>query len=80
MSDRKLIFFTTSDPSEDPGAFFRVYHFANVAGNSGLEAEVRLAGNAVDVVDPNTLPATSEGDDVRAKVAAGPDGPFEVTL
>lgn len=80
MSRRKLIFFTSADPRTDPGAFFRVYHFANVAGKAGLEAEVRLAGAAVDVVDPSTLPDGEQGDNARTKVGAGTDGPFEVSL
>lgn len=80
MSRRKLIFFTTADPSIDPAALFRAYHFANVAGSNGLDAEVRLAGEAVTVIDPGRLPDTDMGDDVRAKVAAGPDGPFAVSL
>ncbi len=78
---RKLIFFTTADPSEDTGALFRAYHFANVAARSGLEAEVRLAGGAVVIADVSTLPDTEQGQDVRAKVeAAAADGPFLVSL
>ena len=80
MARRKLIFFTTADPAADPGALFRVYHFANVAGSNGLEAEVRLAGDAVSVIDTERLPDTALGRDVRAKVAASADGPFLVSL
>lgn len=80
MGRRKLIFFTTADPTNDPGALFRAYHFANVAGTSGLEAEVRLAGDAVTVTDIDRLPDDELGQDVRAKVAEGADGPFLVSL
>jgi hypothetical protein len=80
MSRRKLIFFTSADPRTDPAAFSRVYHFANVAGKAGLEAEVRLAGPAVDVVDQSTLPEGEQGNEVRAKVTEGADGPFLVSL
>lgn len=80
MIRRKLIFFTSADPRTDPGAFFRVYHFANVAGSNGLEAEVRLAGNAVDVTNLDNLPAGDQGDGIRSKVAEGADGPFLVSL
>lgn len=73
---RKLIFFTTADPRVDPGAFFRAYHFATVATGSGLEAEVRLAGNAVDVANPEVL-----ADDLaRDLVRSGADGAFLVSL
>ena len=58
MARRKLIFFTTSDPAADPSGLFRAYHFAGVAASAGLEAEVRLAGEAVTVTDPAVLPDT----------------------
>lgn len=80
MTRRKLIFFTTAHPAKDPGAIFRAYHFANVAGSNGLEAEVRLAGDAVSVTDLDLLPDDDLGQDVRAKVAGGADGPFLVSL
>jgi alkyl hydroperoxide reductase subunit AhpF len=77
---RKLVFFCSADPREDTGAFFRAYHFANVAANSGLEAEVRLAGSAVDVTDLDTLPNTEAGDLIRQKIGESMDAPFEVSL
>ncbi len=80
VSVRKLVFFCSADPREDTGAFFRAYHFANVAANSGLDAEVRLAGSAVDVTDLGTLPATEAGDLVRQKIRESIDAPFEVSL
>lgn len=80
MTRRKLIFFTTADPATDPGALFRAYHFATVAGDSGLEAEVRLAGSAVDVVDTSKLPDDERGRDVARRVQEGADGPFLVSL
>jgi len=48
LLDRKLIFFTTANPRSDPGAFFRVYHFANVACDArGVSAEdaARIGGS-----------------------------------
>lgn len=80
MSRRKLIFFTTADPAQDPGAFFRVYHFANVAATAGLEAEVRLAGHAVSIANEDSLPIDEHGDDIRTKIKAAVDGPFLVSL
>ena len=80
MTRRKLIFFTSADPRVDPGAFFRAYHFANVAGTNGIEAEVRLAGNAVDVTNLDNLPDTEEGDEIRTRIREGIDGPFLVSL
>ena len=80
MTRRKLIFFTTADPRTDIDAVFRAYHFANVASSAGLEAEVRLAGEAVSVADPDVIPDTEMGRDVRQRVAAGSDAPFEVSF
>lgn len=80
MSQRKLIFFTSADPHTNTGAFFRAYHFANVASKQGIEAEVRLAGSAVDLADLDSLPNTEAGDDVRKKIRESIDAPFDVTL
>jgi len=77
---RKLIFYCSADPREDTGAFFRAYHFANVAAKSGLEAEVRLAGSAVDVTDLDTLPQTEAGDLIRTKIGESFDAKFDVSL
>ena len=77
---RKLVFFTTADPRTQVEAVFRAYHFATVAASAGLEAEVRLAGEAVSVADPDVLPDTDLGRDVRQRVAAGTDAPFAVSF
>ena len=80
MTRRKLIFFTSADPTLDPASVSRAYHFANVAGKAGLEAEVRLAGDAVKATRLDLLPDTELGADVRAQIEAGVDGPFLVSL
>ncbi len=80
MTRRKLIFFTTADPRTDTDALFRAYHFATVASSAGLEAEVRLAGEAVSVADLDVIPDTEMGRDVRQRVAAGSDAPFAVSF
>lgn len=77
---RKLVFFCSADPRDETGAFFRAYHFANVAAKSGLDAEVRLAGPAVDITDLDNLPVSEAGDEIREKVRQSIDGPFEVSL
>ena len=68
MTRRKLVFFTTADPRTDIDALFRAYHFAAVAASAGLEAEVRLAGEAVSVADLDVIPDTDMGRDVRQRV------------
>jgi len=77
---RKLIFFTTADPRNDCGALFRAYHFAMAAATAGLEAEVRLAGDAVAVADLEVIPDTEMGRDVRQKVASGREASFAVSF
>ena len=78
MPRRKLIFFASSDPRENPGPAWSAYHFANVAGKAGLEAEVRLAGDAVKVALPDGVAQSSKGIELRDKARAG--GPFLVSL
>lgn len=80
MTRRRLIFFCNADPRENTKAFFQTYHFANVAAKSGLEAEVRLAGPAVDVTDLTTLPDDEAGDQIREKIRESIDAPFDVSL
>lgn len=80
MTQRKLIFFTSADPYTDTGSFFRAYHFANVASSQGIDAEVRLAGSAVDVTNLDSLPNNTSGDEVRKKIRESVDAPFEVSL
>lgn len=77
---RKLIFFTTADPRTNIDALFRVYHFASVASSVGLEAEVRLAGEAVLVAHLDVLPDTEMGREVRQKAIAGSDASFSVSF
>ena len=80
MTRRRLIFFTTADPRTSIDALFRAYHFASAASAAGLEAEVRLAGEAVSVVDLDVVPDTELGRDVRQKIVAGSDAPFLVSF
>lgn len=78
MSNRKkLIFFTNSDPAIEPERIEQAYHFANIAAGAGLDAEVRLAGDAVKVALPNTIPADHI---LVEKVAEGPDKPFDISF
>lgn len=79
MDRRKLIFFTVADPRTNPRPTWSAYHFAEVAAGAGLEAEVRLAGDAVRVAQPGGIDSSSTGDELRAK-ATGGHHPFEVSL
>ncbi len=80
MERRKLIFFTNSDPAIDPKPAQMAYHFATVAAHAGLEAEVRLAGDAVKLALPDAIAATSEGADLREKVQRGATAGYVISL
>lgn len=56
MQRRKLVFFAGLDPAVSTRPAFMAYHFATVAHRSGLEAEVRLAGDAVDILKEDGVP------------------------
>lgn len=80
MKRKRLVFFTSADPRSDPGPAWSAYHFATVAARAGLDAEVRLAGDAVRLAQPDGIDASTRGDELREKVASGVDGPFLVSL
>lgn len=80
MTQRKLIFFTSADPQADTGSLFRAFHFANVASERGIKAEVRLAGPAVDVANLDVLPNTKAGDDIRERIRESIDAQFDVSF
>jgi predicted peroxiredoxin len=75
---RRLIFFTTADPRADPGPAGQAYHFAAVAARTGLDAEVRLAGDAVRVAQPDGVADTPAGQALRR--TALEEAPFLVSL
>ena len=75
---KKLIFFASADPRENPGPAWSAYHFASVAAKAGLEAEVRLAGDGVRVAHLDSLSGTERAVELRQKAEAG--GPFLVSL
>ena len=80
MARRKLIFFAGADTRSNPKPAWSAYHFATVASRSGLEAEVRLAGDAVRLAQPDGIPDTEQGDQLREKVKESIDAPFLVSL
>lgn len=77
---RKLIFFVSSDPGVNPGPAWSAYHFATVASQAGLEAEVRLAGDAVKAALPNAIADSLQGRQLREKVQAGLQADYLVSL
>lgn len=80
MTRRKLVFFVDADPGYAPGAVWSAYHFATIAAQAGLEAEVRLAGDAVKVALPDAIAETSQGRQLREKVQAGTGPGYRVSM
>ncbi|HSH59408.1 MAG TPA: hypothetical protein VK988_07160 [Acidimicrobiales bacterium] len=80
MARRKLIFFSAADTRTKPDRSWSAYHFATVAAQAGLEAEVRLAGDAVRLAQPDGIAGTEDGDRLRQKVKESLDAPFLVSL
>ncbi len=80
MTRRKLIFFSGADPATNPGAAAAAYHFATVATEAGLEAEVRLAGDSVQVALPGAIADTETGRELQEKVQAGATAAYLVSL
>lgn len=56
MQRRKLVFFSGFDPAVSTRPAFMAYHFASVAHRDGLEAEVRLAGDTVEILKEDGVP------------------------
>lgn len=77
---KKLVFFAAADPRENPKPAWSAYHFAAIAARAGLEAEVRLAGDAVRVAQPDGIDGSELGTDLREKARRGAGGPFLVSL
>lgn len=77
---RKLIFFAAADPRANPKPAWSAYHFAATAARAGLQAEVRLAGDAVLVAKPGAVQESPLGHELVAKAKAGVDAPFLVSL
>ena len=76
---KKLIFFVNSDPALDPKNIEQAYHFGMVSANTGLQAEVRLAGDAVKLPLPNAIANSVSGEQVRQKIALQDTAGYEVS-
>ena len=80
MPRKRLIFFVTADPGADPSPVAAAYHFANAAASADLDAEVRLAGDAVLVADPAYVASVDGAGSLRERVDAAADRHIDVTV
>lgn len=69
----KLIFFVGANPADDAGRLSAAYRFASAAAAGTLDAEVRVAGDAVLAADPRSWPP-STGPTISAAASTTPPG------
>jgi sulfur relay (sulfurtransferase) complex TusBCD TusD component (DsrE family) len=68
----KLIFFVGANPASDAGRLSAAYRFAAAAVGAALDAEVRLAGDAVLAADPAFVATVAGADDLRRRIDEAP--------
>jgi sulfur relay (sulfurtransferase) complex TusBCD TusD component (DsrE family) len=72
MDRRKLIFFVGANPATDAGSVTAAYRFASAAAGAHLDAEVRLAGDAVLAADPAYIATVEDADSLRDRIDQAP--------
>jgi sulfur relay (sulfurtransferase) complex TusBCD TusD component (DsrE family) len=77
---RKLIFFVGANPATDPDRLSTAYRFASAAAGAALEAEVRLAGDAVLVADPAFIATVEGADALRQRIDRAPQDRVDVSV
>jgi hypothetical protein len=80
MALRTLVFFAAKDPLEDPDPVRNAFSFALTAAKSGLPAEVRLAGAALQALHQDKIPAGVKGDRLRKALIDSPAAGLRVSL
>lgn len=80
MDRRKLIFFVGANPATDPDRLSAAYRFASAAAGAALDAEVRLAGDAVLAADPAFIATVDGGDALRQRIDGAPRDHVDVSV
>jgi sulfur relay (sulfurtransferase) complex TusBCD TusD component (DsrE family) len=70
MTRMKLIFFVGANPASEGGRVAAAYRLAAAAADAELDAEVRLAGDAVLAADPAFVATVPGADELRARIDA----------
>ena len=68
MRRMKLIFFVGANPATDAGPLSAAYRFASAAAVADVDAEVRLAGDAVLAADPAFVATVRGAADLRSRI------------
>ena len=80
MDRMRLIFFVAADPAAHGTPVASAYRFARAAAATGLEAEVRLAGDAVLVADPVYVATLGDSETLREHVDRAPTSHVDVSV
>ena len=80
MDRRKLIFFVGANPATDPDRLSAAYRFASAAAGATLDAEVRLAGDAVLAADPAFIATVDGADALRQRIDGAPGQRIDVSV
>ena len=80
MERKKLIFFTAADPAADPLHVSAAYRFAKAAAAAGVEAEVRLAGDAVLIADPVYVATLKGSEALRGRIDGAVNDGIDVSV
>ena len=80
MDRRKLIFFVGANPATDSSRLSAAYHFASAAAGAALDAEVRLAGDAVLAADPAFIATVDGADALRQRIDRAPADGVDVSV
>lgn len=80
MDRRKLIFFVGANPATDGASLSAAYRFASAAAGADLDAEVRLAGDAVLVADPAYVATVEGADALRDRIDRAPAQGVDVSV
>ncbi len=80
MTRKRLIFFVGANPATDAGRLSAAYHFASAAAGASLEAEVRLAGDAVLAADPAFVATVDGADALRKRIDAATSAGVQISV
>lgn len=80
MDRKKLIFFVATDPAAEARPITSAYRFALAAAATGIDAEVRLAGDAVLVADPAYVATVGGSETLQGWVDGAVTGRVDVSV
>lgn len=80
MKRMKLIFFVGANPGGEGGRVAAAYRFATAAADAQLDAEVRLAGDAVLAADPAFVATVPGAADLRERIDLAGGRGLEVSV